>query len=297
MSLRINAEAPKFTAQTTQGPIDFHEWIGNGWAILFSHPKDFTPVCTAELGYMAKIEPEFTKRGAKLIGLSIDPVENHSKWAADIEETQGAKVKYAEPLVLFLPSIGLMLECGQRGRFAQRLKRPERLPQLGAHRSFVKRCFAKLKHRTSQRNRPPLACQFFLRPIQCRLIPAEDRHEQQNRLMWLRETHAFTLASRHSGRQGWCREGVAVPPPHHRERKAGALFEADGVFHANDLRCGTKPSCQAPTLGGTLAIPSTLNRRLRRPLIRNDLVSRVKAPAKDFTHECAADWPIEMWWD
>ena len=94
MSLRINDTAPNFTAQTTHGQIDFHTWIGDSWAILFSHPKDFTPVCTTELGYMAKIEPEFTKRNAKLIGLSIDPVENHSKWAADIEETQGAAVKY-----------------------------------------------------------------------------------------------------------------------------------------------------------------------------------------------------------
>jgi thioredoxin-dependent peroxiredoxin len=94
MSLRINDIAPNFKAKTTQGPLDFHEWIGTGWAILFSHPKDFTPVCTTELGYMAKIEPEFTKRNAKLIGLSIDPVESHSKWVGDIEETQGATVKY-----------------------------------------------------------------------------------------------------------------------------------------------------------------------------------------------------------
>ncbi len=94
MSLRINDTAPNFTAQTTHGKIDFHQWIGDSWAILFSHPKDFTPVCTTELGYMAKIEPEFTKRNAKLIGLSIDPVDNHSRWAADIEETQGAAVKY-----------------------------------------------------------------------------------------------------------------------------------------------------------------------------------------------------------
>ena len=92
--LRINDTAPNFKAQTTQGAIDFHEWIGDKWAILFSHPKDFTPVCTTELGYMARIEPEFTKRNAKLIGLSVDPVESHSRWLADIEETQGAKVKY-----------------------------------------------------------------------------------------------------------------------------------------------------------------------------------------------------------
>ena len=94
MSLRINDTAPDFEAQTTKGPIKFHNWIGDSWAILFSHPKDFTPVCTTELGYMARIEPEFTKRNTKLIGLSIDPVDNHTKWAADIEETQGAQVKY-----------------------------------------------------------------------------------------------------------------------------------------------------------------------------------------------------------
>ena len=94
MSLRINDEAPNFTAATTQGTIDFHQWIGDGWAILFSHPKDFTPVCTTELGYMAKLEPEFKKRNCKVIGLSVDPVDNHSKWAIDIEETQGHKVNY-----------------------------------------------------------------------------------------------------------------------------------------------------------------------------------------------------------
>ena len=94
MALRINDEAPDFTADTTQGTINFHEWIGNGWAILFSHPKDFTPVCTTELGYMAKLEPEFTKRNCKIIGLSVDPVDNHSKWVRDIEETQGYAVNY-----------------------------------------------------------------------------------------------------------------------------------------------------------------------------------------------------------
>ncbi|MBV8035880.1 peroxiredoxin [Roseateles sp.] len=94
MSLRINDIAPDFTAQTTQGEIRFHDWIGDHWAILFSHPKDFTPVCTTELGYMAKIEPEFTRRNAKLIGLSVDPVEHHHRWAADIEETQGYLPKY-----------------------------------------------------------------------------------------------------------------------------------------------------------------------------------------------------------
>jgi alkyl hydroperoxide reductase subunit AhpC len=93
-ALRINDIAPNFTAQTTQGKINFHDWIGDKWAILFSHPKDFTPVCTTELGYMAKIEPEFTKRNTKLIGLSVDPVDSHSRWLSDIEETQGAKVDY-----------------------------------------------------------------------------------------------------------------------------------------------------------------------------------------------------------
>ena len=94
MSLRINDVAPDFTAATTKGNIRFHDWIGDSWAILFSHPKDFTPVCTTELGYMAKIEPEFTKRNCKLIGLSVDPVGDHDRWLGDIEETQGATVKY-----------------------------------------------------------------------------------------------------------------------------------------------------------------------------------------------------------
>src|SRR5271169_5799645 len=94
MSLRINDQAPNFTAETTQGSIDFHQWIGDGWAILFSHPKDFTPVCTTELGYMAGLAPEFAKRNTKIIGLSVDPVDSHGKWSADIEETQGHKVNY-----------------------------------------------------------------------------------------------------------------------------------------------------------------------------------------------------------
>ena len=94
MALRINDVAPDFTADTTQGTINFHEWIGDGWAILFSHPKDFTPVCTTELGYMAKLEPEFKRRNTKIIGLSVDPVDNHARWAKDIEETQGYAVNY-----------------------------------------------------------------------------------------------------------------------------------------------------------------------------------------------------------
>jgi alkyl hydroperoxide reductase subunit AhpC len=92
--LRINDEVPNFKAETTQGEISFHDWIGNGWAILFSHPKDFTPVCTTELGYMAKLEPEFQQRNCKIIGLSVDPVGSHGKWAQDIEETQGHRVNY-----------------------------------------------------------------------------------------------------------------------------------------------------------------------------------------------------------
>jgi alkyl hydroperoxide reductase subunit AhpC len=94
MQLRIGDEAPDFTAETTEGAVAFHKWIGDGWAILFSHPKDFTPVCTTELGYLAKIKPEFDKRNAKIMGLSIDPVDDHKRWAKDIEETQGTAPNY-----------------------------------------------------------------------------------------------------------------------------------------------------------------------------------------------------------
>ena len=97
MSLRINDTAPDFTAETTQGPINFHEWIGDGWAVLFSHPKDFTPVCTTELGAMAGIAPEFTKRNAKIIGISVDPVSDHHKWKQDIKLATGHEVDY--PLI------------------------------------------------------------------------------------------------------------------------------------------------------------------------------------------------------
>jgi alkyl hydroperoxide reductase subunit AhpC len=97
MSLRINDEAPDFSARTTEGEIRFHDWIGDGWVILFSHPKDFTPVCTTELGYMAGLKPEFDKRNARVIGLSVDPVTDHEEWVSDIEETQGHAVNY--PLI------------------------------------------------------------------------------------------------------------------------------------------------------------------------------------------------------
>jgi alkyl hydroperoxide reductase subunit AhpC len=97
MALRINDEVPNFTADTTEGSITFHDYIGDGWVVMFSHPKDFTPVCTTELGYMAGLKPEFDKRGCKILGLSVDPVENHKEWSKDIEETQGHAVNY--PLI------------------------------------------------------------------------------------------------------------------------------------------------------------------------------------------------------
>ena len=97
MALTIGDTAPDFEAETTEGPISFHDWIGDGWAVLFSHPRNFTPVCTTELGYMASIKPEFDKRNTKIIGLSVDPLENHEKWAEDIAETQGSEVNY--PLI------------------------------------------------------------------------------------------------------------------------------------------------------------------------------------------------------
>jgi len=97
MALKLGDTAPDFEAETTEGPIRFHDWIGDSWAVLFSHPRDFTPVCTTELGYMASIKPEFDRRGVKIIGLSVDPLDNHAKWARDIEETQGHALNY--PLI------------------------------------------------------------------------------------------------------------------------------------------------------------------------------------------------------
>lgn len=94
MPLRLGDTAPDFAAETTEGPIQFHDWVGDHWAVLFSHPKDFTPVCTTELGYMAKMKPEFDKRGVKILGISVDPIEDHHRWAKDIEETQGTAPNY-----------------------------------------------------------------------------------------------------------------------------------------------------------------------------------------------------------
>jgi peroxiredoxin len=139
MSLRINDTAPNFSADTTQGRIDFHQWIGDSWAILFSHPKDFTPVCTTELGYMAGIEDQFRQRNCKLIGLSIDPVTNHEKWSDDIEATQGHRPKY--PMIgdtdLAVAKLYNMLPAEEPGtsegrtdhrRLGQRRRREEALP-------------------------------------------------------------------------------------------------------------------------------------------------------------------------
>ena len=121
----INDTAPDFEAQTTEGPINFHDWIGDSWAVLFSHPKDFTPVCTTELGYMASIKPEFDRRGVKIIGLSVDPIDRHDDWAKDIEETQGTAPNY--PIIadsdFNVSKLYGMLPGGRRGRPAERAPR------------------------------------------------------------------------------------------------------------------------------------------------------------------------------
>jgi thioredoxin-dependent peroxiredoxin len=122
MGVRLGEEAPNFEAQTTEGPITFHDWIGDSWAVLFSHPKDFTPVCTTELGYMAKIKPEFDKRNVKIVGLSVDAVDNHSKWAEDIAETQGTAPNY--PIIgdsdFNVSKLYGMLPAETSGEFASR---------------------------------------------------------------------------------------------------------------------------------------------------------------------------------
>jgi alkyl hydroperoxide reductase subunit AhpC len=134
MTLAINDTAPDFEAQTTEGNIRFHDWIGNSWAVLFSHPKDFTPVCTTELGYMARIQPEFDNRGVKIIGLSVDPLDRHSSWASDIKETQGfapnypmiADVDYNVSKLWHATSAGIgrsdQAHCGRQSDRAERLR-------------------------------------------------------------------------------------------------------------------------------------------------------------------------------
>ena len=124
MTLAINDTAPDFEAETTEGKIKFHDWIGNSWVVLFSHPKDFTPVCTTELGYMARIKPEFDKRGVKIIGLSVDPVDKHASWAADIKETQGFAPNYP------------MIACSVLRRARQQPEKYPWLTQLLARRPF-----------------------------------------------------------------------------------------------------------------------------------------------------------------
>ncbi len=125
--LRINDDAPNFTAETSQGALNFHEWMGNGWAILFSHPKDFTPVCTTELGYMAGLQPEFEKRNCKIIGLSVDPVTSHGKWVADIEETQGAQSDLSDDRRYRAESRQAVRHASRGGR--RNLRRPHRSRQ------------------------------------------------------------------------------------------------------------------------------------------------------------------------
>ena len=131
MTLQIDDTAPDFEATTTEGRIRFHDWVGDSWAVLFSHPKNFTPVCTTELGYMAKIKPEFDRRNVKIIGLSVDPVDQHAKWADDIEDTQGFAPNY--------PIIGAILICASR-KPGPCCRRPPMATPQSARRPIIRRC-------------------------------------------------------------------------------------------------------------------------------------------------------------
>ncbi len=134
MTLRIGDTAPDFEADTTEGRIKFHDWVGNSWAVLFSHPKDFTPVCTTELGYMARIKPEFDKRNVKIIGISVDPIDRHAKWADDIKETQGFAPNYpmiGDPELKISKAYGMLpAEIGGYERGAHRRGQPDRAQRV-----------------------------------------------------------------------------------------------------------------------------------------------------------------------
>ena len=212
MSLRINDTAPDFTAESTRGPIRFHDWVGDGWALLFSHPKDFTPVCTTELGYMARIKPEFDRRGVKIIGLSVDPLDRHSGWASDIEETQGHAPNF--PMIAdvdFAVSKAYgMLPASVSG--AQQLPKPLSLPRL---RNAIE---AALRTQESQ----PLGKEYrFLPAARRRLgLEVEDIRRANPRCIYVRG-HGQGAGGPERERGGydaasfWCRGGIAqaLTPP------------------------------------------------------------------------------------